>query len=81
VAARTCASASTDQVGAEPLPSRFEEEMAMARIGVDVGGTFTDLVLEKTDKNDCAKVFVHKVASTPHDQSVGVLRGVLEFAS
>jgi N-methylhydantoinase A len=55
--------------------------MAMARIGVDVGGTFTDLVLEKTDKNDCAKVFVHKVASTPHDQSVGVLRGVLEFAS
>ena len=51
----------------------------MARIGVDVGGTFTDLVLEKTDKNDCAKVFVHKVASTPHDQSVGVLRGVLEI--
>ena len=51
----------------------------MARIGVDVGGTFTDLVLEKMDKNDCAKVFVHKVASTPHDQSVGVLRGVLEI--
>lgn len=51
----------------------------MARIGVDVGGTFTDLVLERMDKNDRAKVFVHKVASTPHDQSVGVLRGVLEI--
>jgi N-methylhydantoinase A len=48
--------------------------MAMARIGVDVGGTFTDLVLEKADKNDRASVFVHKVPSTPHDQSVGVLR-------
>ncbi|AQH03555.1 methylhydantoinase [Burkholderia sp. KK1] len=51
----------------------------MARIGVDVGGTFTDLVLEKTDKNERASVFVHKVSSTPHDQSVGVLRGVLEI--
>lgn len=51
----------------------------MARIGVDVGGTFTDLVLEITGKSDRAGVFVHKVPSTPHDQSVGVLRGVLEI--
>ncbi|MGH7117540.1 MAG: hydantoinase/oxoprolinase family protein [Acetobacteraceae bacterium] len=43
----------------------------MARIGVDVGGTNTDLVLE------CANgVFYHKVPSTPRDQSVGVLAGI-----
>ena len=45
-----------------------------ARVGVDVGGTNTDLVLE-SDRG----VFVHKVQSTPHDQSVGVLKGLLEL--
>jgi N-methylhydantoinase A len=43
----------------------------MARVGVDVGGTNTDLVLEADHG-----VFVHKVASTPLDQSEGVLRGL-----
>src|SRR5258708_39884740 len=46
-------------------------EHVMARIGVDVGGTNTDLVLEADHG-----VFVHKVASTPLDQSEGVLRGL-----
>lgn len=46
----------------------------MARIGVDVGGTNTDLVLE------CEKgVFFHKVPSTPKDQSIAVIRGILEI--
>ncbi|MCU0790224.1 MAG: hydantoinase/oxoprolinase family protein [Nitratireductor sp.] len=46
----------------------------MARIGVDVGGTNTDLVLE------CGKgIFFHKVPSTPRDQSEAVIRGVLEI--
>ena len=45
-----------------------------ARVGVDVGGTNTDLVLE-SDRG----VFVHKVQSTPNDQSVGVLKGLLEL--
>ncbi|CAM3504729.1 hydantoinase/oxoprolinase family protein [Polaromonas hydrogenivorans] len=54
----------------------------MARIGVDVGGTFTDLVLEAEDKNGEGKaVFLHKVASTPADQSEGVLKGVLEICN
>ncbi len=44
----------------------------MAKIGVDVGGTFTDLILE----NGPGNVFVHKVPSTPQDQSIGVLTGV-----
>jgi N-methylhydantoinase A len=46
----------------------------MARVGVDVGGTNTDLVLEADHG-----VFVHKVASTPHDQSEGVLKGLQEL--
>lgn len=50
----------------------------MAKIGVDVGGTFTDLILEVTE-GGTPKVFVHKVPSTPHDQSQGVMRGVLEI--
>jgi N-methylhydantoinase A len=43
----------------------------MARIGVDVGGTNTDLVLE------CAAgVFYHKVPTTLKNQSIGVVQGV-----
>ena len=45
-----------------------------ARVGVDVGGTNTDLVLESE-----RGVFVHKVQSTPQDQSEGVLTGLLEL--
>lgn len=52
----------------------------MARIGVDVGGTFTDLVLElEHEGKNGQRVFVHKVPSTPSDQSEGVLRGVMEI--
>ena len=45
-----------------------------ARVGVDVGGTNTDLVLESE-----RGVFFHKVPSTPRDQSEGVLKGLLEL--
>ena len=48
----------------------------MARVGVDVGGTNTDLVLEAPHG-----VFFHKVVSTPHDQSEGVLKGLLELCA
>src|SRR3569833_172225 len=48
----------------------------MMLIGVDVGGTFTDIVLTATNKNTTA---VHKVASTPADPSQAVLRGVEEI--
>ncbi|NCW57635.1 MAG: hydantoinase/oxoprolinase family protein [Gammaproteobacteria bacterium] len=43
------------------------------RLGVDVGGTFTDLLLvqEKTGQTWSAKV-----PSTPADQSIGVLNGI-----
>ena len=43
----------------------------MARIGVDVGGTNTDLVLE------CSKgTFFHKVPSTSADQSIATVEGI-----
>ena len=51
----------------------------MIRIGVDVGGTFTDIVLEQTVVGTGQKIFVHKVPSTPADQSIGVVRGVAEI--
>ncbi|MFP5378789.1 MAG: hydantoinase/oxoprolinase N-terminal domain-containing protein, partial [Vicinamibacteria bacterium] len=45
------------------------------RIGVDTGGTFTDLVLL-----DNEQVRVHKVRSTPHDPSRAILTGIRELA-
>src|ERR1700751_2000119 len=50
----------------------------MIRVGVDVGGTFTDLVLEQTTVGASQKIFVHKVSSTLIDQSMGVVQGVVE---
>lgn len=43
------------------------------RLGVDVGGTFTDLLL--IDEND-GTTFTAKVQSTPADPSVAVLNGI-----
>lgn len=43
------------------------------RLGVDVGGTFTDLLLIDERSGD---IFTAKVPSTPHDSSVGVLNGI-----
>ena len=46
----------------------------MTRIGVDTGGTFTDLVLLAQDG-----MRVHKVRSTPDDPARGILEGVHEI--
>ena len=42
-------------------------------IGVDVGGTFTDLVYADTE---AGRTMVHKVSTTPDDPSRAVLTGV-----
>ncbi len=52
----------------------------MIRIGVDVGGTFTDIILERVAGSD-RQVVVTKVPSTPHDQSEGVVDGVLKVCA
>lgn len=49
----------------------------MIRVGVDVGGTFTDIVLERAEDAG-REVFVTKVPSTVRDQSEGVVAGVLQ---
>lgn len=51
----------------------------MIRVGVDVGGTFTDIVLEQTVAGSNQRIFVHKVSSTPADQSIGVVQGVVDI--
>lgn len=44
----------------------------MTRVGVDVGGTFTDLVAVRPD----GTLEIRKVASTPQDPAVGLLRAL-----
>lgn len=48
------------------------------RLGVDVGGTHTDLVLLNADTGEIA---VEKVSSTPHNPAIGVLNGVNNFVA
>jgi N-methylhydantoinase A len=43
-----------------------------AGIAVDIGGTFTDIVLSRTD----GAVFVHKVSSTTHEPERAVVAGI-----
>ncbi len=50
----------------------------MKLVGVDVGGTFTDIIL--SDSN-AGEVFIHKVASTPDDPTLSILQGVTEICS
>lgn len=48
----------------------------MKTIGVDVGGTFTDLVYCDMETGELA---VHKVSTTPEDPSRGVMTGIVEL--
>ncbi|MBL8670870.1 MAG: hydantoinase/oxoprolinase family protein, partial [Alphaproteobacteria bacterium] len=48
----------------------------MFRLGIDVGGTFTDLVAV----DDAGRVTLAKSPSTPKDQSIGVIDGLAELA-
>lgn len=45
----------------------------MKLAGVDVGGTFTDVIVADTDSK---KVRIHKVPSTPDDPSEGLIEGL-----
>ena len=48
----------------------------MKRLGVDVGGTFTDLIYVD---DEAGKIIVHKLATTPDDPSEGTVRGIREL--
>ena len=50
----------------------------MFQLGVDVGGTFTDIILADTENKTFA---IHKVPSTSPDPSVGVIDGIRELCS
>lgn len=46
------------------------------RVGIDIGGTFTDFALLKG-----AEVVLHKNLSTPEDRSIGVMNGLSTLAT
>ncbi|MFP6689770.1 MAG: hydantoinase/oxoprolinase family protein, partial [Alphaproteobacteria bacterium] len=50
----------------------------MKLIGVDVGGTFTDLII--TD-SDTRQTEIHKVPTTPEDPSIGATEGITELCA
>jgi N-methylhydantoinase A len=47
------------------------------KIGIDVGGTFTDFLLASED--DSSKIY--KILSTPHDPSIATMSGLKEMAA
>ena len=52
--------------------------MGERHLGVDVGGTFTDLILYDEEGE---RIHVHKLASTPEDPAVAILQGVEEICA
>ena len=48
------------------------------RLGVDVGGTFTDLLLVNEQSGE---LHTAKVPSTPEDSSIGVFNGITKVCS
>src|SRR3954469_2593144 len=45
----------------------------MRRLGVDVGGTFTDLIFVD---DESGKIEIHKLPTTPEDPSLGTVEGI-----
>ena len=48
----------------------------MKRLGVDVGGTFTDLIYVD---DEAGQILVHKLPTTPDDPSQGTVQGIREL--
>lgn len=49
----------------------------MKLFGVDVGGTFTDVFFNDTDKH---RTYIHKLPTTLEDPSIGVINGILQLS-
>jgi N-methylhydantoinase A/oxoprolinase/acetone carboxylase beta subunit len=50
----------------------------MKRVGVDVGGTFTDLIYVD---DEAGEILVHKLPTTPADPSQGTVQGIREITA
>jgi N-methylhydantoinase A/oxoprolinase/acetone carboxylase beta subunit len=50
----------------------------MKRLGVDVGGTFTDLIYVD---DEAGRILVHKLATTPDDPSQGTVAGIRDLVA
>ena len=50
----------------------------MQLIGVDVGGTFTDIVFADTERG---RTLIHKVPTSPEDPSLAAIRGIRELCA
>src|SRR5207253_8820384 len=56
--------------------TRQHADLPALRVGIDIGGTFTDFLLA----DDAAgRIWVGKTPTTPEDPSVGVARGLDEI--
>ncbi len=64
------------QIPSLHIPPVFKALRKMIVIGVDVGGTFTDIVMLNTETGEQN---IHKVPSTPQYQEQAVLRGFNEI--
>src|SRR5690606_26741031 len=71
---RTARADSRADRGARSRRNHLKERKPMTyRVGVDVGGTFTDVLLINENTGETWR---SKVPSTPEDQSIGVLYGI-----
>ncbi|MBO6636626.1 MAG: hydantoinase/oxoprolinase family protein [Roseitalea sp.] len=70
---RSPASSTSTAAATTTALTPVRQASAGLRLGVDVGGTFTDLLL-LDEKN--GRTFTAKVPSTPEDSSIGVLNGI-----
>ena len=69
VAARRSAG---DRRGSDRRVARPKARRMSLRVGIDIGGTFTDLVAIAAD----GRVLTRKAASTPHDYGEGIVAGL-----
>jgi N-methylhydantoinase A len=59
------------------IPQAKDYNLMSYRLGIDVGGTFTDLLLFNEQTGE---MHLTKVSSTPQDQSIGVINGIHKIA-
>ena len=61
---------------AEKAARRGSDVGGSIRLGIDVGGTFTDLVLLNLETGE---EWSHKLLTTPRDPTIAIVRGFVEI--